>query len=75
VCHAVRAPGSNVTIAPLIRAGSLPLNGESMRTEPVNQSSGPLTEATLPILLISICVSLPLLLWPTMNYIEYPGFL
>ena len=40
VCHAVRAPGSNVTVAPLTRAGSLPLNGESMRTLPVNQSAG-----------------------------------
>src|SRR5277367_5994776 len=54
VCHAVRAPGSKVTIAPLTRAGSLPLNGESMRTVPVNQSAGPLLEGCEPILLISI---------------------
>ena len=31
VCQAVRAPGSNVTIEPVTRAGPLPLNGESMR--------------------------------------------
>ena len=54
VCHAVRAPGSNVTITPLTRAGSLPLNGESMRTVPVNQSTGPLADGCEPILLISI---------------------
>src|SRR5208282_4388072 len=54
VCHAVRAPGSNVTIAPVTRAGSLPLNGESMRTVPVNQSAGPLLDGCEPLLLISI---------------------
>src|SRR5208283_2069756 len=54
VCHAVRAPGSNVTIAPVTRAGSLPLNGESMRTVPVNQSAGPWLEGCEPFLLISI---------------------
>src|SRR5208283_2535174 len=54
VCHAVRAPGSNVTIAPVTRAGSLPLNGESMRTVPVNQSAGPLLEGCEPLRLISI---------------------
>src|SRR5208282_3803153 len=58
VCHAVRAPGSNVTIAPVTRAGSLPLNGESMRTVPVNQSAGPLLEGCEPLRLISIFNSL-----------------
>jgi hypothetical protein len=32
VCHAVRAPGSNVTTAPETRAGSLPLNLARERT-------------------------------------------
>src|ERR1035441_4872084 len=54
MCHAVRAPGSNVTMAPVTRAGSLPLNGESMRTVPVNQSAGPLLDGCDPLLLISI---------------------
>src|SRR5581483_9758253 len=54
VCHAVRAPGSNVTIAPLTRAGSLPLKGESTRTVPVNQSAGPLLDGCEPFRLISI---------------------
>src|ERR1035437_7332161 len=54
VCHAVRAPGSNVTIAPVTRAGSVPLNGESMRTVPVNQAAGPLLEGCEPLLLMSI---------------------
>src|SRR5215467_13873924 len=35
VCHAVRAPGSKVTIAPPMRAGALPLEGMSTRTAPV----------------------------------------
>src|SRR5512144_1670458 len=40
VCHAVRAPGSNVTMAPPTRAGSCRWNSESIRTLPVNHSSG-----------------------------------
>ena len=32
VCHAVRAPGSNVTLAPATRAGSGASNSGSMRT-------------------------------------------
>src|ERR1017187_8803111 len=54
VCHAVRAPGSNVTMAPVTHAGSLPLNGESMRTVPVNQSAGPLLDGCEPLRLISM---------------------
>src|SRR5690242_12868879 len=50
VCQAVRAPGSNETIAPVTRAGSVPLNGESMLTVPVNQSAGPLLEGCEPTL-------------------------
>ena len=42
------APGSNVTMAPVTRAGSVPLNGESIRTVPVNQSAGPLLEGCEP---------------------------
>ena len=48
VCHAVRAPGSKVTLAPDVRAGLAPdvragafgWNKGSMRTVPVNQASG-----------------------------------
>src|SRR3979411_2885823 len=54
VCHAVRAPGSNVTIAPAARAGALGWNNGSMRTVPVNQSPGPFVDACDPTLLISI---------------------
>src|SRR5437588_12735121 len=41
MCHAVRAPGSNVTLAPRTRAGSGASNSGSIRTLPVNQSAGP----------------------------------
>src|SRR6266576_3894962 len=54
VCHAVRAPGSNVTFAPTARAGAGALNKGSTRTVPVNQSDGPLVEGCEPILLMSI---------------------
>src|SRR5438132_10419929 len=54
VCHAVRAPGSNVTLAPEARAGSCAWNKGSIRTVPVNQSAGPLVDACEPLLLISI---------------------
>src|SRR5882724_1469276 len=54
VCHAVRAPGSNVTLAPPTRAGSGASNSGSIRTVPVNQSAGPLPEGREPTLLISI---------------------
>src|SRR6058998_2428702 len=45
VCQAVRAPGSNVTLAPRTRAGSCASNSGSMRTLPVNQSADPLLGA------------------------------
>jgi len=51
VCHAVRAPGSNVTLAPRTRAGSGASNNGSIRTLPVNQSAGPLFEGCDPFLL------------------------
>src|SRR4029079_12557082 len=54
VCHAVRAPGSNVTLAPAACAGAGAWNSGSTRTVPVNQSAGPWWEGCDPILLISI---------------------
>src|SRR2546425_350601 len=54
VCHAVRALGSNVTLAPAARAGAFTWNKGSMCTVPVNQSAGPLLEGCEPLLLISI---------------------
>src|SRR2546423_10124079 len=55
VCQAVRAPGSNVTLAPATRAGSGAANNGSMRTVPVNPSAGPLPEGCEPLFLMSIC--------------------
>lgn len=46
----VGVPGSNETVAPVTRAGSVPLKGESRRTVPVNQSAGPLAEGCEPAL-------------------------
>src|SRR6266403_3199412 len=57
VCQAVRAPGSNVTLAPRTRAGSGASNSGSIRTVPVNQSAGPLFELCDPALFISISLS------------------
>src|SRR4029453_14527304 len=54
VCQAVRAPGSNVTLAQTTRAGEGAWNRGSIRTIPVNQSAGPLFEGCDPLLLISI---------------------
>src|ERR1700677_1890899 len=54
VCHAVRAPGSNVTVAAAARRDSLGWNKGSMRTVPVNQSAGPLADGCEPFLLISM---------------------
>jgi hypothetical protein len=54
VCQAVRAPGSNVTVAPPTRAPWLPLNGASMRTVPVKYASGPLAEGCEPPRLMSM---------------------
>src|SRR5436190_7158561 len=48
VCHAVRAPGSKVTVAPATRAGAGAVKSGSMRTVPVNQSAGPLFEGCEP---------------------------
>src|SRR5205807_1329275 len=54
VCHAVRAPGSNVTLAPTTRAGSGVWNNGSTRTAPVNHSAGPLPEGCEPPRLMSM---------------------
>src|SRR5207247_713762 len=54
VCQAVRAPGSNVTLAPSARAGSCASNKGSMRTVPVKYSAGPLPDGWEPTLLMSI---------------------
>src|SRR5882762_2154521 len=48
VCHAVRAPGSNVTLAPRARAGSGASNRGSIRTVPVKYSADPLPEGCEP---------------------------
>src|SRR5205823_5101816 len=61
VCHAVRAPGSNVTLAPATRAGAGAWNRGSMRAVPVNQSDGPLLDGCAPIRLISIFLVLRVL--------------
>src|SRR3954470_19474223 len=57
VCHAERAPGSKVTLAPRARAGSGASNSGSIRTLPVKYSSGPLPEGCEPFDLISISLT------------------
>src|SRR3954452_17606677 len=57
VCQALRAPGSKVTSAAETRDGSVAANNGSMRTVPVNQSSGPLPEGCEPLRLSSIRMS------------------
>jgi hypothetical protein len=54
VCQAVRAPGSNVTLAPAARAGTGASKNRSMRTVPVNHSAGPFADGCEPLHLISI---------------------
>ncbi|SOO31449.1 hypothetical protein XFF6994_1380004 [Xanthomonas citri pv. fuscans] len=54
VCHAVRAPGSKVTVAPPTRAGASAWNGASMRTLPVKYSAAPTTDGAPPALLTLI---------------------
>src|SRR5919107_1461030 len=53
-CHADLAPGSKVTSAHALRAGSAACMSGSMRTLPVKYSSGPLPEGCEPLFLISI---------------------
>src|SRR5215831_3638010 len=54
VCHAVREPGSKVTLAPTARDGSFARNRGSIRTGPVKYSAGPLVEDCEPLRLMSI---------------------
>ena len=54
VCHAVRAPGSNVTLAPAARAGTGASNNGSTRTVPVNHPAGPFADGCEPLRLISM---------------------
>src|SRR3954470_10179713 len=61
VCQSVRAPGSNVTLAPRTRAGSGASNNGSIRTVPVKYSAGPLPDGCEP-LLVTFIVSPPTLL-------------
>src|SRR6267143_6070427 len=61
VCHAVRAPGSNVTALPAARAGGVTGNRGSIRTLPVNHSDGPVDGGCDPICWIFILFSLKLL--------------
>src|SRR5881296_2197858 len=60
VCHAVRAPGSNVTLAPRTRAGSGAWKSGSMRTSPVKCSTGPLPDGWEPPRAMSISAPLEL---------------
>lgn len=52
--HAVLAPGSKATLAAAPRLASLASNNGSIRTTPVDQSSGPLAEGFEPTLVISV---------------------
>src|SRR5262245_45706639 len=54
VCHAVRAPGSNVTLALTARPGAIASNRGSMRTLPVKYSADPFRGGCDPLFLISI---------------------
>src|SRR3984957_178952 len=58
VCQAVRAPGSNVTLAHETRAGSGAVFNGSMRTFPVNQVAGPFSEGCDPARFSCMTVSL-----------------
>src|SRR5207302_3574200 len=55
VCQLLRAPGSNVTYAPLERDGDGALNSWSMRTVPVKYSAGPRADGWDPFFLSSMC--------------------
>src|SRR5579864_4353503 len=52
VCHAERAPGSNVTLAPPNGVDPGAWNRGSMRTFPVKVSAGPCMEGCEPLRLI-----------------------
>src|SRR4051794_30561177 len=56
-CHAVRAPGSNVTTAPVTRDGSSRENWPRMVTRPVKNSAGPSTASCFSQAMISVIVA------------------
>src|SRR3954451_18329805 len=58
VCQLLRAPGSKVTYAPLVRAGAGARKSWSMRTVPVKYSAGPLADACDPFFLSSMSAPL-----------------
>src|SRR5579871_3977590 len=58
VCQAVRAPGSNVTLAPRTRAGARASNSGSILTAPVKCSADPVVDGREPFRLISMIASL-----------------
>src|SRR6516164_2162194 len=70
VCHAVRAPGSNVTLAPDTIAGSGAWKSGSIRTVPLNHSEGPFAEGCEPTFVISM-----LILPCHRSFSLHPGFL
>ena len=49
MCHAVRAPGSDVTRPPEVRDEGFALNKGSMRTEPVKFSAAPRRDGCEPL--------------------------
>src|SRR5205085_405204 len=55
-CHAVRAPGSKVTLPPETRDGAFAGNSGSTRTVPVNQSGDPLLDGCEPLRWTSISI-------------------
>lgn len=61
VCHAVRAPGSKVTLAPCTNAGLGARKSGSMRTAPVTQSDGPFAEGWKPALWMFMFLAFSLL--------------
>src|SRR3954467_7953466 len=56
-CHAVRAPGSNVTTAPVTREGSSRENWPRIVTRPVKKSGGPSTSSCCCLAMISVIVA------------------
>src|SRR5947199_7264609 len=70
VCQAVRAPGSNVTLAAAAWAGSLVGNNGSMRTWPVKYSGWPLPEGCEPLCWMSM-IYLPLRRCPYLSIFSH----
>src|SRR4051794_32163434 len=56
-CQAVRAPGSNVTIAPVTRDGSSRANCPRIVARPVKNCSGPSTSSCMFLDMISVMVA------------------